>query len=44
MKTKLELLAEELLQTQKKMVEMEEAFNRRIEELTIYFKQMLDKL
>ena len=43
MKTKLELLSEELQATQQKMVKMEEAFNRRIEELTIYIKRFIDK-
>jgi len=44
MKTKLEMLSEELQATQQKIVEMEEAFNRRVEELTIYINKMINKL
>jgi len=43
MKTKLELLSEELLQTQQKLIEVEENFNKRIEDLIIYFKKMINE-
>lgn len=44
METKIELIEEELIATQKKMVDMEASFNQRIEELTIYFQKMINAI